>query len=191
MDIDVDLSGNFYHADLIIYNHPLILLTLLPGILLIMLHSLSLDWDDIDADAEEDAMVEKQEEIYASLETSLFDEYYRKYPLMEPKPFYYYRTERLIEEIQDESLERVMEDIDEEEESESLDFLITLSDFFVNLIFNKIHNLLPKQVVNFFRFENTELAARNLIIFILYFPFLLYVIFKNIKRFKVSFFLKK
>jgi hypothetical protein len=173
-----------------IYNYPLILLTLLPGIFLMMLHSLSLDWDDIDMDAEEDAMIEKQEENYGSLQTSLFDEYYIRNPLREPIPFHYYRTERLLAESENESLEDTMEDISEEEEGESLDFLVTISDFFANLICKYIYNLLPKPLLNFLEFKNTELSLKNLFIFFLYFPFLFYLGVKKIRHFVTNFFKK-
>ncbi len=191
MDIEIDLSGNFYHADLMIYNYPLIVLTLLPFLLIFVMHATAFEWDDLEMDTEEELMKDRQENEYASLETSLFDEYYTKHAMVDPKQSRYYKTERLIKEVQEESLEDVMEDIDLEEESESLDFLVRIADMIANLLFNRIIYFLPTPVVNFFKFQDTELALKNLIIFFLYFPFLAYTVCKYFLRLFRSFFRNK
>jgi hypothetical protein len=84
-----------------------------------------------------------------------------------------------------------MEDEEVQVGEESLDFLETLSQTVSNLIFNRIYSFLPVTVVNFFKFSNTELALKNLLTFLLYFPCFLYVIFKYFLRFLKYLFFKK
>jgi len=183
IEVEIDISGNFHFANMIVYHYILILLTLVPCGFILAAYYISQSWDDIGMDSEDDTEIEKKDRTYDSLETSLFDEHYYKHQLSEIDVFQYHRTEREIKPEQEESLEYVMEDEDLEEPSESLDFLETLSQTISNLIFNRIYFFLPISVVNFFRFSNTELALKKLLIFLMYFPCFLYVIVKYFFRF--------
>jgi hypothetical protein len=158
------------------------LLAILPCGFILAAYYISLSWEDLGMEAEDEDEKGKQR-MYDSLETSIIDEHYYKHQLSEIDVFQYHRTEREIKDIQEESLEYVMEDEDLEEGAESLDFLETLSQTVSNLIFNRIYNFLPTPIVNFFKFTNTELALKNLLIFLLYFPCFLYIIFKYFFRF--------
>jgi hypothetical protein len=176
---------------MIVYDYILILLTVLPCGFILAAYYISQSWDDMSMDIDDDLEMEKRDHIYDSLETSLFDDHYIKHQLMDIDVFQYHRTEREIKDVQEESLDYVMEDEDLEVAEESLDFLETLSQTISNLIFNRIYNFLPVSVVNFFKFSNTELALKNLLTFLLYFPCFLYVIFKYFFRFFKYLFFKK
>jgi hypothetical protein len=191
VEIEIDISGNFQFANMIVYDYIFILLTVLPCGLILAAFYISISWEDISMDDEDEIEEDRRERVYESLETSLSDEHYYKNQLMDLDVFQYHRTEREIKDVQEESLDYVMEDENLEMPEESLDFLETLSQTISNLIFNKIYSFLPISVVNFFKFSNTELALKNLLIFLLYFPCFFYVIFKHFFRFFKYLFFKK
>jgi hypothetical protein len=120
----------------------------------------------------------------ASLQTNMYDtnflnDYNFLYSPHHPR---YYRTEKLLDDAQEESMEEGMEmentsDLDKEDK---YDLEQTIVDFLFNFIFVKLYGLLPKVLQDFLKFTNTELAIKNLLIVLLYIPSVFFVILKRL-----------